>query len=112
MARKRKAAMGSAFPDPAVLAGIQGAIYDAAIGEGTRFLLGIGAAVFGLGVMKYAPKMAGTVIPVLISAFTPRLAARIPVFHPEAAEPVRTVIDERQLGRSEVIRAIARPWGN
>ena len=32
--------------------------------------------------------------------------------HPEAMEPIETNIDERQLGRSEVIREIATPKKN
>jgi hypothetical protein len=38
----------------------------------------------------------------------PHLSPRL-LPHPEALEPVRTLIDERQLGRSEVVREIANP---
>jgi len=112
MARKKKES-GFPLPTPAEIARMQGVVYDAAIGEGTRLLLGLGAVVFGYGVIKYAPDMAGRVLPLLVSAFTPKpKAVPFTPLHPEAAEPVRTVIDERQLGRSEMFRAVARPSGN
>lgn len=38
------------------------------------------------------------------------LAAK--TLHPEAAEPVTTIIDEHQLGRSEVVREVATPKKN
>ena len=114
--RKKKAAPGS-FD----LGKIQGAVYGLGLSEGSKLLLGIGALLAGYGMLKYAPQTAGTLLPALFAAFTPRPDQFRPALppplgharaHPEALEPVRTMIDERQLGRSEVFRAIARPLGN
>ena len=70
-------------------------------------MIGVGALLFGFMTIQFAPKFARRVIPELLSAFEPPGAV-----HPEAREPVTTMIDERQLGRSEVIRAIARDLAN
>lgn len=74
----------------------------------TKLIYGLGALFLGCAAFKYMPKTAEKLIPILALAFQPPRAAP----HPEALEPTTTVIDERQLGRSEVIRAIANPKRN
>lgn len=76
------------------------------------FAVGLGVVIFGMATMRYAPRVAHKVVPMipdfLEMLFRPLLAP----IHPEAAEPVETMIDERQMGRSEVIRQIAKGEAN
>lgn len=88
---------------------LQGAFFAAPPNQ--KLVLGFSAVLVGLASIRYFPKTAGTLIPILASMFLPPQGAQ-PVLHPEAAEPVRTLVDERQLGRSEVIHAIAKPGTN
>lgn len=106
MARKRKN-LGLGRLEPASL---QGLVYRSGLTETQKLIAGVGAILFGYAVSKYAPNLAGRVIPLLVSAFTPEGTQALP-YHPEAAEP-RTPIDERQFGRSEVVRAVSWPWKN
>lgn len=81
--------------------------YSPAVPAETKLLMGFTAVVAGLFTMRFAPRHAHEVIPALVAAFEPPAPA-----HPEALEPIRTMIDERQMGRSEVIRAVARGGDN
>lgn len=76
---------------------------------GQAVMLGLGVVVFGMATMRYAPKLAKQVVPMIPDFLQTlcRMTPALPPLHPEVAEPVRTLIDERQLGRSEVIREIA-----
>ena len=108
MKKKQK---DSFFPTPSEIRGIA---WMPAPPE-TKLLCGLGALVLGAVAIRYSPKIAQKVIPFLVSAFTPPEGYQVVPFvpyHPEAMEPIETRIDERQLGRSEVIREIARPRGN
>ena len=98
------------FPDPK---DVRGLLFTAPLPLETKILYGMGAAVLGFALMKCRPKLANELIPVLISAFTPPEGFGKPQqLHLEAKEPITTVIDERQLGRSEVISEIAHPKRN
>lgn len=103
MAKKKKM-----FPDPK---DVRGLLFTAPLPLETKILYGMGAAVLGFALMKCRPKLANELIPVLISAFTPPEGFGKQC-HLEGAEPVTTQIDERQLGRSEVISEIAHPKRN
>jgi len=109
------------------LVGIAREAFRMPIKPATGMVLGVGAMVGLIAVQKYAPRMAGLVGRVvermtahvrLLSAMQEHDAALAALrgheaaagalgIHPEAAEP-RTPIDERQLGRSEVINEITR----
>jgi hypothetical protein len=73
-----------------------------------KVMWGLGAVLLGFATVRFFPRVADTVIPCLASMFLPPVRPA----HPEAAEPVTTLIDERQLGRSEVLRELANPRGN
>jgi hypothetical protein len=106
MAGRRKKRV---FPVPE----IQGIVHEFCLDQAAKTILGLGSIMLGFAALKYAaPRTVETLIPLIISAWTPK-GSRAPAFvHPEAAEPIRTEIDERQLGRSEVFRAVARPEQN
>lgn len=90
-----------------VIADFRAMFYSSAVPAETKLLMGVTAVVAGLFTMRFAPRHAREVIPALIAVFEPPA-----VQHPEALEPVETKIDERQMGRSEVIRDIARGRNN
>lgn len=90
-----------------VISEFRSMFYSPAVPPETKFLMGMTAVVAGLFTMRFAPRHAKEVIPALIAAFEPPAAP-----HPEALERIETTIDERQLGRSEVMRAIAKELRN
>lgn len=67
-----------------------------------QFALGMGAGILGCAAMNCMTREANHLLPALVSIVFP-LPSRVP--------PAPS-IDERQLGRSEVFRAIARAKGN
>jgi len=80
-----------------------------------RLALGMGQLLLNYACEKFLPKLqpGGTAG---LGELTDELRAKIEAsiqselkVHPEAREPIWTSIDERQEGRSEVIRAIANP---
>lgn len=101
---------GFGFPPPEKF---MGAIYTLPVPPEQKILYGFGALMLGLATIRFAPKMAKTLIPILAAAFTPA-PGQFPKmsYHPEGMEPIKTIIDERQLWRSEVIREIAKPKRN
>lgn len=111
MAKKKKESQPW-YPNPE---DVRGAIWTTSLPAETRLVYGIGAAILGYITYRYMPKLSEKVIPILVSAFTPPPGYRalpFQTYHPEAVEPLETRIDERQLGRSEVIREIANPKRN
>lgn len=106
MAKKKKGQQPW-YPNPE---DVRGAIWKVPLPPEARLVYGIGAALLGYMTYRYMPKLSEKVIPILVSAFTPPPGYQVLPFqpyHPEAVEPLETRIDERQLGRSEVIREIA-----
>jgi len=110
VAKKKKQSLG--FPDPKEISGV---MWKTPMTPEMRLFYGLGSLILGAAVIRFAPKTADRMIPVIISAWTPPPGFQAIPFqsaHPEALEPIETKIDERQLGRSEVIREIANPKGN
>lgn len=100
------------FPHPNE---VRGAMWTTPMSGEMRLLYGLGALLLGATAIRFMPKVADKIVPMLVSAFTPPPGFQALPFqphHPEAAEPIVTLIDERQLGRSEVVREIANPKGN
>jgi hypothetical protein len=111
MAKKKKG-FDPVFPDPKE---VRGAVWKMAAPAETKLMFGLGALFLGAATLRYAPKLAAKMIPMLVSAFTPPEGWQpVPLvpYHPEGAEPIETLIDERQLGRSEVISELAHPKRN
>lgn len=111
MAKKKKG-FDPMFPDPK---DVRGAVWKMPVPPEMKLIYGIGALFLGAATIRYAPKLAQKMIPMLVSAFTPpegwKSVPFVP-YHPEGAEPIETRIDERQLGRSEVISELAHPKRN
>lgn len=110
MAKKKK--KDWSLPDPK---GIEGVMWTTPMPTELRLFYGLGSLFLGAAAISLAPKAADKLIPVLMSAWTPPPGFQAIPFrpaHPEALEPIETRIDERQLGRSEVIREIANPKKN
>lgn len=111
MAKKKKKD-GSGFLDPK---GIEGIMWTTPMPTELRLFYGLGSLFLGAVAMSFAPKSANKLLPMLLSAWTPPPGFKPLPFqsaHPEALEAIETQIDERQLGRSEVIRELAKPKGN
>ncbi len=111
MAKKKKGPQPM-FPDPKE---VRGAVWTMPVSPEMKLIYGIGAFFLGAASIRFAPKLAEKMIPVLVSAFTPPEGWKpVPFmpYHPEGAEPIKTLIDERQLGRSEVISELAHPKRN
>lgn len=99
------------------------AVLDSRMKPTTKALVGIGALVGIYAVNRFLPGFLSTANrAALQAAYQARetlviklektvakiTATPLTKVHPEAAEPVTTRINERQLGRSEVIREISR----
>jgi hypothetical protein len=111
MAKKKKKEWPD-FPDPAK---VEGVMWKTPMTAEMRLIYGLGSIFLGCTAMQFAPKFAKQIMPVLLSAWTPPPGFQALSFqsaHPEALEPIQTKIDERQLGRSEVIREISKPKRN
>lgn len=67
----------------------------------SALVVGFSAAVGEWILRRYFGTSLGTVVQAVLQTPVKR-------HHPEGAEPITTAIDERQLGRSEVVRAVAR----
>jgi hypothetical protein len=101
------------FPDPKSISGV---MWKTPMPPEMRLFYGLGSMILGAAAMRFAPRAAvEKILPVLVSAWTPPPGFQALPFrsaHPEALERIETRIDERQLGRSEVIREIANPKKN
>lgn len=102
MAKKKKKP-----EEPPVIGELRAMFYSPAVPPETKLMMGVAGFLGAMFTMRFAPRHASKVIPAILSVFEPQQ----PV-HPEGREAIETRIDEHQIGRSEVIRALTKELRN